>query len=334
MTINPVEREHKLLDRKINLAEAELTHHEIESTLKEQIIEAIKNSGIGVISNTNREIVFDTTPRIGKTSNYVDFSIQSENHECIFENILLINRVRLPCNNSFPIVRQSTNNTYRVTWGYSKIINSHFKNGHKINHMPACRVQFSHDKNSPRQLLYTGQSEASVATKGDIDYLATTGVGPCHVLILWDRVEKKACFCHHLIDWVTREGLIRQSNLLTQSGSKPENIEAKVIGGYTERMGWESGYFYCIKPTMEELGIAITETYLGDTDERPGNIIFDIDNGNVFSMDMAHNVLCHAVQLRYQCKSSKNLPLSSTTLTEVFDSSDTSMRIPVEVDQL
>ena len=311
------------------------TNISVDDTITKKTLDALTASGFIIKEYSNESILFDVSPRIGKRGgSTVDFTV---NRRClnnkILEESLLTKDIRSFPDGIFPVVRSVADKTFSISWYQSNLLNKRVKNNKECEQLTHYHVSLSTEDHDAEKMVEICTFEGVVGRKSEVDYISTAEISACHAIILWDKINRTACLCHHLIDWVTSQGLSNQVKLLVDDGSLIENIEAIIVGGIDIRMGWESGYFFCIKPTMENLGIPISETYLGNTGDRPSGIIFDLSEGKLHSYSRDMNVIEYTEKYQEACSSKTEKDLSSKRAYTIFDTKDESVVISVTLSE-
>ncbi len=120
-----------------------------------------------------------------------------------------------------------------------------------------------------------------------IKYLCTTRLKCCYGVIFWDNVKQKACMGHFLYDDTAQESF--DIMLSSMSDSSFTDLRMFIIGGFSMRMTYKNGYFKFIEKYAASKNIEILQTFLGNNGERPTDIIFDVESGELFELIVKEN---------------------------------------------
>ncbi len=102
-----------------------------------------------------------------------------------------------------------------------------------------------------------------------------------------------------------------------------------MVGGDTVRMGYRSGFFHCIEPAMKMLNIPVTEVYLGSHEDRPVDMLFNLEDGKIYSQIIDRETSEQVWAFQRACTTKREVKLSKEKYT-LFDSSDESIAVPIE----
>ena len=127
----------------------------------------------------------------------------------------------------------------------------------------------------------------------------------CQALILSHPVHRSALLTHFLGNMVSKKNVMHAIDLFTGLVGTTENIEARVVGGYTGQLGYGEGFHKSFLPALNHHGINIVETFIGNPAGRPMDIIFDPHKNELFrlkiSMETKVKISEHNSSIRDKC---------------------------------
>ena len=282
-------------DRKV-IVSSQVRSYAVNQEVASEMKRVIHTLGCNLIDGNETIITFDVPPRLFKSKSPFKQCFEKGTCLCLYSGrtveklFAILSVVDLLPPTVFPCL-ENKGSRFTLSWKESDLLNRHVVSSFVVENMPKCSVNLAKPGIQHDKMMFVSMSEVAVAKLENIKFIATAGLSQCHAIIMYDKIKKVASFGHYIMDEVSPDSIETQAGFLFDQGCLKDHIEAKVVGGYTARMGCKAGYFDTISQTLSKLDIPVTETFLGEHSPRPSDIIFDIESGTIFSMEYPFSLL-------------------------------------------
>ena len=227
--------------------------------------------------------------------------------EFIAETLLdpLLNELE---NKSYFLEVEGSIESLHLTWYTSPFVGQHIRSGDMPESLEGCLITLDLTGVAPEDTdsaLLAVKDNAIYSSPAKKALLMTIDMCTCQALILSHPVHRSALLTHFLSNMVSKKNVMHAIDLFTGLVGTTENIEARVVGGYTGQLGYGEGFHKSFLPALNHHGINIVETFIGNPDGRPMDIIFDPHKNELFrlkiSMETKVKISEHNSSIRDKC---------------------------------
>ena len=183
--------------------------------------------------------------------------------------------------------------TLNLTWCSAPFVGKHIRLGSIVEgKLDECLAEFDLSGVPSKDIglaLYASTNDALYSNPSEKIYLITTGLLTCQALILSDPEYKSALLIHIIPETVSKMNINIELAIkfFTSLSGATKKIEARVIGGYTGQLGDAEGFHKTFLPTLTLHGIDIVETFIGNPDNRPTDILFDPHENKLYRIKLS-----------------------------------------------
>ena len=153
-----------------------------------------------------------------------------------------------------------------------------------------CIASFNSTEDSSKDTalaLHADMNNAIYSSSDKETFLITTGLKTCLSLILSEPEHHSALLIHFRPSSVRKTNIELAIKLFTDLNEQTKKIEARIVGGFTGQLGDSEGFHKTFLPTLTCRGINIVETFIGNPDSRPENIIFDPQENKLYRLKLS-----------------------------------------------
>ena len=171
----------------------------------------------------------------------------------------------------------------------------------------ACRMdslKMLLDEHEEARTLYAEVNEAVFSNSKSENIMLYTGrLIVCSALVIFDDFSKTALMIHLNTGLINERNINYAIDLFFHLSPNSTSAKSIIVGGTTCSIGSPYGFHKTFHPALTSRGIEIIETFIGNPQDRPRNIIFSPNESKLYSVDISEDTASQLLsehELRYR----------------------------------